>query len=442
MKRLTVLLAFALLAATAAQEPVISPQAIVVNPRPAFDVDVWVDKDPTGDNTPVYRVGEEIRISVRVSEDAYVYLFNVRVDGEIVQILPNRHDEAGGDNFLRAGETRTFPPEGAAYVFNVAPPRGLDKVIALASKRELSTRELADFREDPNFATGAMEEEQFARTLAIVVRPVPQDEWVTDTALFYVGQRPARQEFGTLQIRSTPSDAEAFVDGEFVGYTPVDFGTRAGERQVRIEHSGYRTFETTVSLEGGEVRRVSATLSEVPRRGSLLISGNVGGAQVFLDGAAVGRLADGSGELHVRDLNAGEYRLRVTAPDFESVEKTVRIRAGERTFAQVRLSRVVREPTPDDVIFARLQLRMYPDASIRRLQEEPDKLEVEFETGDNLDAVYEFFHRQLEGWRRVSLDFRPNRVTAEYRRGAAEVELELRQRGRSGRVDLTVEVDD
>jgi hypothetical protein len=39
-------------ASAAAQDAVISPQAFVVNPRPAFDVEVWVDKDPSGASIP------------------------------------------------------------------------------------------------------------------------------------------------------------------------------------------------------------------------------------------------------------------------------------------------------------------------------------------------------------------------------------------------------
>ena len=396
-------------AATLAQEAVISPQAIVVNPRPAFDVDVWVDKDPTGDGAPVYQVGEEIRISVRVGESAYVYLFNVRSDGQIQQILPNRFDEAGRDNFLRAGETRTFPPRGAGYVFNVAPPRGLDKVIALASKRELSTRELVDFQRDPDFAVGRMDEEQFARTLAIIVRPVPQHEWVTDTALFFVGERPARPRFGTLQIRSTPSDAEAFVDGQFVGYTPVSFGTTPGRHEVRIEREGYDTYRTTVNVVAGETARVSANLAPIrrtgvvrfdssprgasvtvdgrslgttptgsmtfdegtyqarfrlsgyddyvvnftvrrdstqtvhgdlrPRAGRLELFGNVGGAQVFIDGEPYGRLASGTGQLSVSDLTPGTYELTVIASGYSTVVREFRIRGGETTELTIRQTR-------------------------------------------------------------------------------------------------------
>ena len=167
----------------------VSPQAIVVNPAPGFGVDVWLNKDASGDGSPVYEVGEQVRIGVRVDEASYVYLFDIRSNGEVTQIFPNRFD---GDNYLRANETRTFPPTQARYVFDIAPPRGLSKVVAVASKSQLDTSQLASFQREADFATSNIGEDGFIQSFAIVVRPIPQQNWVTDTALYHVGSRTAQ----------------------------------------------------------------------------------------------------------------------------------------------------------------------------------------------------------------------------------------------------------
>ena len=113
-KALLSMVAVAALATASAQDNVvISPQSIVVNPSPSFDVQVFVDKDTSGDATPVYNIGESIRVGATVSEDAYVYLFSVHSDGTIDQILPNTLSD-GRDNLVRAGSTRYFPPERRA----------------------------------------------------------------------------------------------------------------------------------------------------------------------------------------------------------------------------------------------------------------------------------------------------------------------------------------
>ena len=225
---------------------VFSPQSIIVNPDPSFEVETFVDKDDSGRDVPSYEVGEDIRIGVRTSEDAYVYLFSVKSDGEIQQILPNEVDSYGRDNFVRADRTKYFPPDDARYSFEVSGPRGLDKVLAVASLDPLDTLDFLEFESEGSFRTSSIDEGEFAESLSVIVRPLPQDDWVTDTALFYVGGRPTTQRYGTLDITSSPEGARAYVDGRFVGYTPVRYGTTSGEHEVRVEGDGYEDYVTTV----------------------------------------------------------------------------------------------------------------------------------------------------------------------------------------------------
>ena len=322
-------------AAFAQEDVVISPQSIVVNPSPSFDVEVFVDKDSSGESAPVYNIGESVRIGVTVSEDAYVYLYSVHSNGTIEQILPNRLDD-GRNNFVSAGSTRYFPPQNARYTFDVAGPQGLDKVIAVASREPLDLSTLRGFTQAGDFSVSEQGEESFAQTLSIVVSPISQEDWVTDTALFYVGSRPSVPLYGTISITSNPSGAAAYVDGQFVGYTPVRFGTRRGEHTVRVERSDYETFETTVSLSGNTT--VEATLSGTQTQpgatqptgtGALFIQSNVGGAEVFVDGVFVGNIADGSGQLRVNSLPAGSHTLRIAAPGFSTVERTFEVIPGQ-----------------------------------------------------------------------------------------------------------------
>ena len=318
-------LVYLLIAAVAFAQPniVLSPQSIVINPKAAFEVDVWVDKDPSGDNAPSYQIGEAITINVRVTEAAYVYLYNVRSNGEIDQILPNRYDGEGQSNFLQAGETKSFPPPGARYNFNVDGPTGLDKVIAVASKEQLDTRQLADFRSDPNFASSSIGEQGFAQTLSIIVTPKPSNSWVTDTALFYVGSRPSVPSFGTLSIDSNPRGAQAYVDGQFVGYTPVRFGTRSGTHEVEVRQDGYETFRTSVNLAGGQITPVNATLSQVQRNGTVRFTSQPEGAQVFVDGQYIGVTPTAQ-----NTFAEGTYQVRFSRSGYQDATSSFTVRAG------------------------------------------------------------------------------------------------------------------
>lgn len=387
-----------------AQDVRFESRAIVVNPDPSFNVTVWLDKEG---ETPQYRVGEEIRINVRVDEDAFVYLYDFQPDGTITQILPNRFSD---NNRLSAGETRTFPPRGAGYTFEVDPPEGLSKVVAVASKRRLDTEQLARFREGSNFAQSEQGEEGFQRSFRIVVRPVPQEQWVTATAYYETtsGRSRGRSE-AQLQVRSQPSGAEVYLDGQRQGTTPLRLDARPGRRDLEIRRSGYDSYHETLQLRPGESHRIEASLQRSRRtgfvrfesspsgaevridgrrigttpigereldagqyqvtfsrsgyqdeqitlqvrageertvraqltetQGRLRVRGNVGGAQVFLDGRSEGTLSSGSGELLIDSLDPGTYQVTVVAPGFDSVVEDVRIRAGETRDLRVRQER-------------------------------------------------------------------------------------------------------
>lgn len=176
----------AVLAATAFAAPKISPQSIIVNPvpQPGVGVSVWTDRDPSGNGIPNYRVGEHIRIYTSVTQDAYVYLFNVNPDGSIDQILPNR---LGGDNFVKAGATKVFPAPGDNFTFDISGPAGINKVLALASTAPLNLNQISSFTAGQPFAKVNVQGQQnLAQALSIVVNPVPQDSWITDTAQYNV----------------------------------------------------------------------------------------------------------------------------------------------------------------------------------------------------------------------------------------------------------------
>jgi hypothetical protein len=66
-----------------------------------------------------------------------------------------------------------------------------------------------------------------------------------------------------LQIDSRPSGAQVFVDGTAVGVTPVVLpAVAAGTHAIRIEMSGYRSWSTSVTVNGAERTRVSASLEQ------------------------------------------------------------------------------------------------------------------------------------------------------------------------------------
>jgi hypothetical protein len=325
-----VLLAVLLAGLTAsAQDVRFEPRAIVVNPAPEFGVTVFLDKSG---EVPSYRVGEEIRVSVRVDRDAYVYLYSLEPDGTVTQILPNRFTS---DHFLRGGQTRTFPPSGAGYVFNVDPPTGLSKVVAVASTRQLDTQELAKFESGRAFATSDIGERGFQRAFRIVVNPVPQDSWVTATTYYEVvggggGADNAAQ--ATVSFDSDPRGADVYVDGRYQGTTPLRAGVQPGNRTIRIERDGYRTWERSYRLSPRETLRVDAQLEAVPRTGTVRFESSPSGADVFVEGRYLGTTPLGP-----RDYRPGRYDVELERSGYLPARTTFRVEAGERQTVRVTL---------------------------------------------------------------------------------------------------------
>ncbi|GGN03664.1 S-layer-like protein [Thermus composti] len=313
----------------------ISPQGIIVNPVPTdLKVRVWVDKDPGKRGDALYRIGEPIYIYVNVNQDAYVYLFNINADGKIDPILPNPYER---DNFLRAGETRRFPPEGARYRYTITGPEGEDRVLAVASRRPLSLGEILDVERGEVRVRGA---EGLARALSIVVEPLPDRDWVTDVARYYVGRLPAPPPAtATLNVNSRPQGAEVYLDGRLQGRTPLTLGVNPGRHEVELRLAGYQPYRVTVNPRPGERVQVYAQLVPEPRQGTLSVASTPPGAEVYVDGALRGRTP-----LSLR-LPEGRYRLELRLEGYEPYRAEVRVPSGETVRVSARLVPLPRRGT-------------------------------------------------------------------------------------------------
>jgi Domain of unknown function (DUF4384) len=236
--------------------PQISPQSIIVNPVQS-DVAVNVSVDRGGSN-PVYSIGDPIRVNVNVSNDAYVYLFSVHADGQIDQILPNRL--SGGSQFLRAGETRSFPPAGASYRLNVDGPSGQDKVLAVASKRQLDLSEISSFKGNQPFATANVQgQDNLARALSIVVQPVPASDWVTNIAYFqvqprYAAQNPAPRTNTTTTTTTTTTISVEYGLNVYPGSVLVR-SDNPNDQNFDVQFSSGANFTTVVQFYGQALER-------------------------------------------------------------------------------------------------------------------------------------------------------------------------------------------
>jgi hypothetical protein len=153
---------------------------IIVEPtQPTLSLSGTLNK---GGSNPTYRPGESITISLRPSQDVYVYLVSIEADGRSHVILPNNY--LSGGTFIRAGQTQTFPSPNAPYRFTISAPYGQAQVVAIATRQPLSSSQLASLR---SLNQSTVQTRTSARIQSIVVEGNPNSQaWVTQVLPYQV----------------------------------------------------------------------------------------------------------------------------------------------------------------------------------------------------------------------------------------------------------------
>ena len=100
------------------------------------------------------------------------------------------------------------------------------------------------------------------------------------------GQVPPNARTGSLSVTSSPAGAEVYLDGVQKGTTPVTItGVSTGLHMIRVTLPGYEDYSTRVITPND--RTVHANL-KVVRTGTLSVTSNPVGADVYLDGVYKG----------------------------------------------------------------------------------------------------------------------------------------------------------
>lgn len=87
-------------------------------------------------NKKIFTVGEPLMITLSATKDCYVTLFDVLPNDTVLVLLPN---ERFRDNFLKAGETRIFPPRGVTFRTGLQPgtKASVEMILAVATRERI-----------------------------------------------------------------------------------------------------------------------------------------------------------------------------------------------------------------------------------------------------------------------------------------------------------------
>ena len=153
---------------------------------------------------------------------------------------------------------------------------------------------------------------------------------------------------GTLTVTSTPSGASVYVDGDFIGTTPlnnykIDTGA-AHEKQVKVdlELSGYKDHGTRLTLRGGRQTPWDVRLEKfIPRTGTLTVTSTPSGASVYIDGDLIGTTPLNNYEIDTGAAHEKQVKVDLELSGYKSQVTRLTLRGGKQTPWDVRLEKFI-----------------------------------------------------------------------------------------------------
>ncbi len=147
--------------------------------------------------------------------------------------------------------------------------------------------------------TGQETEKTFTRALNTIYRNLDEPADVIQAAL--IGEKRY-----SVSFESTEAGAMIFLDGIYVGRSPIVKPVIPGTYLVRADAEGHRPFEQRIDVKSD--MKLSVDSPATTNRGALRVTSDPEGASVYLDMTFLGKTP-----LERKDLPAGTHRLRISA---------------------------------------------------------------------------------------------------------------------------------
>ena len=138
------------------------------------------------------------------------------------------------------------------------------------------------------------------------------------------------QTYGSISVRSTPSGASVYLDGDYQGTTPMTIsGVIKGAHMVELQKAGYYEWNGQVTVVAGQSVTVNQVLNQIPSptTGTISVSSTPGGAYVYLDGSYEG-VTPYSGSYLIHNIGAGSHTLRLSLAGYQDSTVPVNVQGG------------------------------------------------------------------------------------------------------------------
>jgi PEGA domain-containing protein len=171
-------------------------------------------------------------------------------DGEKAPLRAVKETQGGGHTGAMTGAII-----GTAIVFFPAAPLFLfmhGKDITIPKGTEITAYVNGDIPLDPK---------RFVTQTAVTPEAGATVQSSADTAPTQNGNGLGAQ-FSMIEVKSTPAGAEITVDEKFMGSTPSSLRLAAGDHKIKLEKSGFKSWERTLTVGAGATATIDPTLEK------------------------------------------------------------------------------------------------------------------------------------------------------------------------------------
>ena len=143
---------------------------------------------------------------------------------------------------------------------------------------------------------------------------------------------------GSIYVTSTPSGANLYLDGDYLGTTPKTINEASvGNHALNLTKSGYHPYTTSVNVVAGQTTNVNATLTLIPTptpsTGSIYVTSTPSGANLYLDGDYLGTTPK-----TIDNTSVGNHTLNVIKSGYPPYTALVNVVAGQTTNVNATLT--------------------------------------------------------------------------------------------------------
>lgn len=318
---------------------------------------------------PLIKKVDPPRIDVRADADQNVFGSTVYLDGQsqgsapvLITTTPGRHlveiKREGFQTFQSWVEVKENERFGLTPVLTAVAKPKVGTIVVGADVPD------AEVLLDGNKQTGTTPlviNDVIEGLHVVEVRKEPALPWKQTVQVNAGQQTQVRAELkatiggqgGTIRVLSSTAGADVFLDGTAVGKVPVDIKqVRAGEHVLEVKAAGYTTKEERVTINDGQSMILKLDLQPeagAGGKGTLKVLSAVPDADVFIDGAGVGKVPQ------EKQVARGEHFVVVKLPGYKTFEQKVRVEEGQTLTVSAELKavgrlRVLSDPPGADVL--------------------------------------------------------------------------------------------